>query len=509
MKTIIDFTNKVKSLVDGRMTNIANVETSPSTHAYAVGKQLIFNGLLCKATSAISVGDTLAVGTNLALADNVVEQIYSLNQGLTNSLADMNNVLGAKNLLPNNAKSQTVNGVTFTVNSDGSITANGTATTTFDFPVLETLYTPLHLYNGIRYIISGCPKSPVNYNLQMYYLINGTWSGNHVDVGDGTTFTAYSDREYGCNIHVDSGAVFNNVIFYPMLRPASIEDDTYVPYSMTNREMTPYVQSISNPNLLDNPWFTVNQREFTTTTSSWVYISDRWMTGNIVTGSITKESDGTLTIIGNSQIEELIEESRMEVGKTYTYSVMLYDNSIISETFVLPARTSSSWQQFVRKSINSLAIIGAYNGSNLSFWIEVEGSATKRIKATKLELGSVSTLSMDSAPNYAEELLKCQRYFVRIKANGKWGANIIGSLFVDGIICDLSLASTMRANPTMSVISYGKIHTPSNDYVPTAIHVDNLIGNIVRFFASKPGWSFTKHTIANYEGVEFDLSADL
>lgn len=86
MKTIIDFTNKVKSLVDGRISNIANVEESPSTHAYTVGKQLIFNGLLCKATSAIAVGDTLAVGTNLALSDNVVEQIYSLNQGLTNSL---------------------------------------------------------------------------------------------------------------------------------------------------------------------------------------------------------------------------------------------------------------------------------------------------------------------------------------------------------------------------------------------------------------------------------------
>jgi hypothetical protein len=84
MKTIINFANKVRSLVDGRMSNIANVEESPSTRAYAVGKQLIFNGLLCKATSAISVGDTLAVGTNLALADNVVEQIYSLNQGLSN-----------------------------------------------------------------------------------------------------------------------------------------------------------------------------------------------------------------------------------------------------------------------------------------------------------------------------------------------------------------------------------------------------------------------------------------
>ena len=85
MKTIIDFANKVKSLVDGRISNIANVEESPSTHAYAVGKQLIFNGLLCKATSAIAVGDTLTVGTNLALSDNVVEQIYSLNLHFPNS----------------------------------------------------------------------------------------------------------------------------------------------------------------------------------------------------------------------------------------------------------------------------------------------------------------------------------------------------------------------------------------------------------------------------------------
>lgn len=98
MKTIIDFANKVKSLVDGRMSNIANVEESPSTHAYAVGKQLIFNGLLCKATSAIAVGDTLAVGTNLALADNVVEQIYSLNQGLTNSLQVLSNKVDKDNL---------------------------------------------------------------------------------------------------------------------------------------------------------------------------------------------------------------------------------------------------------------------------------------------------------------------------------------------------------------------------------------------------------------------------
>lgn len=233
MKTIIDFTNKVRSLVDGRMTNIANVETSPSTHPYAVGKQLIFNGLLCKATSAIAVGDTLAVGTNLALSDNVVEQIYSLNQGLTNSLneiADMNNVLGAKNLLPNNATNQTVNGVTFTVNDDGSITANGTASANTGFTIALDI-------DARGMILSGCPAggSRSTYSLQYTNYVDESFA----DEGNGITIPLSTNTGlWRVVIWITAQSVVNNLVFKPMLRLASIQDDTYVPYSMTNRELT-------------------------------------------------------------------------------------------------------------------------------------------------------------------------------------------------------------------------------------------------------------------------------
>lgn len=88
MKTIIDFANKVKSLVDGRMSNIAIVEESPSTHAYTIGQQLIFNGLLYNATSAIAIGDTLEIGTNIALADNVVSQIDKIDKKLRHERID-------------------------------------------------------------------------------------------------------------------------------------------------------------------------------------------------------------------------------------------------------------------------------------------------------------------------------------------------------------------------------------------------------------------------------------
>ena len=88
MKTIIDFANKVKSLVNSRMSNIANVEENPSTHAYIIGQQLIFNGLLYNATSAIAIGDTLEIGTNIALADNVVSQIDKIDKKLRHERID-------------------------------------------------------------------------------------------------------------------------------------------------------------------------------------------------------------------------------------------------------------------------------------------------------------------------------------------------------------------------------------------------------------------------------------
>ena len=39
-------------------------------------------------------------------------------------------------------------------------------------------------------------------------------------------------------IRITSGATVNNQTFYPMIRLASITDDTYVPYAETNYQLT-------------------------------------------------------------------------------------------------------------------------------------------------------------------------------------------------------------------------------------------------------------------------------
>ena len=58
---------------------IAPIEAGPTaSQAYAVGKQLVYNGLLYKVTSAIAQGDTLTVSTNIALSDDVTTQLLTL-----------------------------------------------------------------------------------------------------------------------------------------------------------------------------------------------------------------------------------------------------------------------------------------------------------------------------------------------------------------------------------------------------------------------------------------------
>ena len=154
-----------------------------------------------------------------------------------------------KNLLQNTATSQEINGVTFTVNSDGSVTCNGTATaiTTLAINIGEIL-------NGI-YIVSGCPNNGA-YNT---YRIDIRTSGNTtleynseyvVDTGNGHLFD--STDAHSAVIRINTGYTCDNLTFYPMIRLATIEDDTYEPY-IENTELDvalPEIPALAGTNTL-------------------------------------------------------------------------------------------------------------------------------------------------------------------------------------------------------------------------------------------------------------------
>ena len=143
--------------------------------------------------------------------------------------------LGAKNLFPSTAISQTIGGVTFTVNSDGTITANGTKTNSDWFILSENN----HLDAGAYTLSDGLPDDTTGCRLiiapeqSLGAAIMTTTTGVRTQT---KTFTAAQTGLYYA-IRIASGETVNNLTFKPMIRRAEITDSTYVPYAPTNREL--------------------------------------------------------------------------------------------------------------------------------------------------------------------------------------------------------------------------------------------------------------------------------
>ena len=73
----------LKALDDAIINVVAPTESSPSAAAHAVGEQIFYNNTLYTVTTAIAIGDTLTVGTNIAASDSLTEQIDGKQDALT------------------------------------------------------------------------------------------------------------------------------------------------------------------------------------------------------------------------------------------------------------------------------------------------------------------------------------------------------------------------------------------------------------------------------------------
>ncbi len=181
---------------DGRFTTQSNAN-------YILGEIIIYSGqdvdLLFKPQVEIIDTSTTPATSYEAYTGNT----YEINLG--------------KNLLINTATSQTINGITYTVNEDKSVTANGTATA---HSVLN-LYGNLTLQAG-TYMFSGCPSG-------------GSWGtysmgfGSYNDSGNGATFTKTENYVGQPYIRIGNGTTVNNLTFKPMIEKGNTKT-TYAPY---------------------------------------------------------------------------------------------------------------------------------------------------------------------------------------------------------------------------------------------------------------------------------------
>lgn len=195
---------------------------------------------------------------------------------------------------------------------------------------------------------------------------------------------------------------------------------------------------ISNPNLLDNPWFNVNSRGQIEYVNDFQYTLDRWRmesiksTIKLVTDESTNEtylSWVSAVAATTHRLIQYISKDTMQgvIGKKVMLTLDLkynYDNSTWIRCSLVQKSKYDNDNVDYKNYYNTLTInpgdqfinytttfdFTAENNINedyvLILWYH-SGTRDIDIKNVKLEIGEISTLHMDTAPDVESERLKC------------------------------------------------------------------------------------------------------
>ena len=265
----------------------------------------------------------------------------------------------------------------------------------------------------------------------------------------------------------------------------------------------------SNRNLLDNPWFTVNQRGLSTYSGGSQYTADRWKYDYAGSTSSIGVSSSGITINNTSSytfIEQKFESLSNLLNRPLTASILFSDGTIKSGTAIFDGTASINFLP----TTEDVRLQMSYPAN--SFRVVSYSSSPVTIRAVKLELGSHSTLHLDTAPDYTTELLKCQRYFVRISADA-YKVICIGYVQTTTKLSSvIPLSVPLRATPTATTSGTFKIFLNDTE-IPATVSVGNMQRNNLVGISATTTSTLTKgqcgSIITTTNGSYIDLSADL
>lgn len=195
-------------------------------------------------------------------------------------------------------------------------------------------------------------------------------------------------------------------------------------------------KKFSNPNLLINPDFKINQRKASSYTSG--YTVDRWLGADVKT---VVNSDGTVSVSSLSGAGFYTQhKENISYGK-HTYSI--YVQAITGNVIAYYKNKDSKDVELgtLRQGLNTFT---SSDDGFKSFFLAILSGSSVTLKYAKVEQGTVATSFI--APNYAEELVKCCRFY-----------QVHQVMYTTYGIADqhyyhkLPLVTVLRVNPTVSV----------------------------------------------------------
>lgn len=189
----------------------------------------------------------------------------------------------------------------------------------------------------------------------------------------------------------------------------------------------------SNPNLLINPDFKINQRGLNSYTSSG-YTIDRWKISNATLNATTKTLSNPNSTGGN-----LLQS--LENKPTGTFTVTLNVASVTGTVkFLWLDGSTSKTGVAISKGVNTYT----FTASSLTWvGIQIASGALIQLSYMKLEQGALATPFI--APNLAEEMMKCQRYLIYAPSC------MVGFRYDKVVYVCLENLKKMRINGTCSI----------------------------------------------------------
>lgn len=180
---------------------------------------------------------TNAITSGAVYTDSANQQLeidYAINTGVKNLLQFNGYGTGAEN------------GVTYVINSDGTITVNGTpqgSSQSYIELKLNGNAANIARFCDGHHILSGCPEGGSDSTYRMYAARS---SYSRFDYGDGVLLTDTTLTDVRLVVYISNGYTANNLVFKPMIRQAEIKDGTFQPYAPTNRELYEMILALQN-----------------------------------------------------------------------------------------------------------------------------------------------------------------------------------------------------------------------------------------------------------------------
>lgn len=230
---------------------------------------------------------------------------------------DKTSTLQGQNLIPYpyDGTEGNTSGITWTVNDDGSVTANGTASK-------ETPYSLIYPYNlstmkslqlGNTYIISDGLTDEQHTNVGYMQLVrydknNPTnWKYGVSSMKGTEIYTANDENtlQYGIRLIIRNGATANNITFKPMLEVGTMSHE-YQPTTISNTSLNERLSDQQGQNLIPYPYYRPDS--YTNNGITWTVNED---------GSVT--ANGTATATAHYTV--FIGKLGLEIGKNYVLTI--------------------------------------------------------------------------------------------------------------------------------------------------------------------------------------------